>query len=183
MSSPEIGASTVRDRCTTCRSSARGARSTSPTRTSCRTRRPSTRSIEAKRRGVDVRIMVSGVAQRQLAGAAEQRAAVRPRCSRRASRSSSTTAPMLHHKTMVVDARLGDDRDDQLRQPIVRAQRREQRLLLQPRAGRHAARHVHRRSGGLRSRRPHALAVAAVPWRGSGIRRVAVPGTDLGIRT
>ena len=42
---------------------------------------------------------------------------------------------MLHHKTMVIDWRLGHDRDDELRQPVVCLQRGEQRVVRRPEAG------------------------------------------------
>ena len=60
--------------------------------------------VEAKSRGVDVRVMVSGHPQRQLARAPEQRAPLRPAPHAPGIEILEYNRTMLHHKTMVVDA-------------------------------------------------------------------------------
>ena len=110
------------------------------------------------------------------------------RCSRAGIDILEYNRTMLHHKTMVVDARVGDDRDDQLRQSIVRAQRREQRLLLRARVRAIAPRDVRGRHRGLRSggaggvEAPRPLAADAGSVRGiprrTDLTRVVRRGAD-----
>ena len=85
--------------------------------------------VEAKQRGVDVRIMVSGIHNDNWLARQNSVRLFGPLL-RAGIEILEFNRTMLHHKTMVVDAVVGDDRHDEFRQPIVRAQRREQRLLL-----------------------------------------------------
>ena len=87
--------------------------------------------IEAKQRGVDVKIMVPGInndswLSRQTASGCMDG------CWKREVEVYEYQLTMLHHKTMMVDAIWGHRRHHQLRQPVVRAQRGKQRLLLRP---------------------------------------------------
>ena len=84
----------------------------------------------------------SGDPQRQLAGAPQQRPRLFGRLLEAGIEILEYNRTMLHHKTMVVDGVWCDGRHDQLRQPIVRPQRREQRVRLRRGAGAAAARHV-----------------------------------------
>ena len=97
---------------------------------------PDAAAIDVARRGEEPR---SGRAdhggrgaQRQLARAAEQHSPVRPAPPRRDRhpRVQPHDAPSQDDGGGLA---VGDDRNDELRQPIVRAQRREQRLLLRAR--------------------------------------------------
>ena len=63
--------------------------------------------VEAKQRGVDVRVMVVGHPQRQLAGAPQQRPAVYGRLLEAGVEILEYNRTMLHHKTMVVDGAVG----------------------------------------------------------------------------
>ena len=85
--------------------------------------------VDARNRGVDVRIMVSGIRNDNWLARQNSVRSVRPvaRGRHRHSRIQPDDAPSQDDGRR---RRLGHDRDDQLRQPIVRAQRREQRLLL-----------------------------------------------------
>ena len=97
--------------------------------------------IDAKKRGVDVRIMVSGIHNDNWFARHNSVRLYGPLLEA-GIEILEFNRTMLHQKTMVVDARLGDGRHDELRQPLVRAQRGEQRLRLRRGLGTAAARHL-----------------------------------------
>ena len=124
------------------------SRSTSPIRTSCPTRPRSTRW--SRRSGAAstcaswcrASTTTTGWRGRTASGCTAA-------CSRPGIEILEYNHTMLHQKTMVVDGVLGDGRHDELRQPLVRAQRGEQRLRLRSGHCAAAARHVRGRSRGM----------------------------------
>ena len=130
--------------------------------------------VEAKSRGVDVRIMVAGIHNDNWLARQNSVRLFGPLL-RAGIEILEYNRTMLHHKTMVVDSRVGDHRHDELRQPIVRAQRREQRLLLRSRVRAIAPRDV--RGGHQRPAIAWSWPVGSAAGSGSGAGSVrGIPG-------
>ena len=180
LSSPETGGSSVRTMYYLSIVCARDARSSSPTRTSCPIRLPIETLIEAKQRGVDVRIMVSGIRNDNWL-ARHNSVRLFGRLLEAGIDIQEYNRTMLHQKTMVVDDRVGDHRDDQLRQPLVRAQRGEQRLRVRSQIGRAAAADVHRRPAGVRACTAGCLASEGDVDEGPGTDRRDPAGAGVAI--
>ncbi len=134
--------------------------------------------VDARNRGVDVRIMVSGI--RNDNWLARQNSVrlfgPHPRGRNRHPRIQPDDAPSQD------DGRrrgVGHDRDDELRQSLVRVQRREQRLLLRRGHCVRDARDVPRGCGDVRAPDARRLAATrrASSWRGN--RRRVPAGADL----
>ena len=124
--------------------------------------------VEAKSRGVDVRIMVAGIHNDNWLARQNSVRLFGPllRSRNRDPRVQPHDAPSQDDGGGLA---VGDDRDDELRQPIVRAQRREQRLLLRARRS---------RDHSTRCSRPTLRPAIASSWRrgsaagsGSGRRK------------
>ena len=138
-------------------------------------RAPPRARARSARRGVTISVIVPGAQHRSEVGAPGEPAHVGRAARRRGSASSSTASTMTHAKVLHRRRPVGGARDDEHRQPIVRAQRRGQPGDAGPAVAARLLQDYERDIA--RQRRDHAGRVAAPAAVGEGRRAVRLdPG-------